>query len=119
MKILFIGDTVARAGRTIVHEHLRQLQREHEIDLTILNCENAANGFGITPKIADEFFDWGIDVLTSGNHVWDKKEILPYLNNNTRILRPANYPPGNPGRGSVILKSRSGEGAAVAGRAGG
>lgn len=113
MKILFIGDTVARAGRVIVHGHLRQIQREYEIDLTILNCENAANGFGITPKIADELFDWGIDVLTSGNHVWDKKEILPYLNNNTRILRPANYPPNNPGRGTAVLKTRNGEEAAV------
>ena len=113
MKILFIGDTVARPGRTIVHDHLRHIQREYEIDLTILNCENAANGFGITPKIADELFDWGIDVLTSGNHVWDKKEILPYLNNNTRILRPANYPPNNPGRGTAVLKGRNGEEAAV------
>ncbi len=113
MKILFIGDTVARPGRAIVHDHLRHIQREYEIDFTVLNCENAANGFGITPKIADELFDWGIDVLTSGNHVWDKKEILPYLNNNTRILRPANYPPNNPGRGTAVLKSRNGEEAAV------
>lgn len=113
MKILFIGDTVARAGRTIVHQHLRHLQREYGIDLTILNCENSAGGFGVTPKIADEFLDWGIDVLTSGNHVWDKKEILPYLNNNPRILRPANYPPDNPGRGAMVVKAGNGEGAAV------
>src|SRR4030095_10079240 len=112
-KILFIGDTVGKAGRAIVREHLKYLQEELKVDLTILNCENAAAGFGVTPKIADEFFDWGIDVLTSGNHIWDKKEILPYLNENTRILRPANYPAGNPGRGLAILTTRSGEEAAV------
>jgi len=113
LKILFIGDTVARAGRSIVHEHLHRLQQEYAVDLTILNCENAAAGFGVTPKIADEFFDWGVDVLTSGNHIWDKREILPYLNDNPRILRPANYPSDNPGRGMVLLKTRAGEDAAV------
>jgi metallophosphoesterase (TIGR00282 family) len=113
MKILFIGDTVGKAGRTIVHHYLKELQSEFQVDLTILNCENAAAGFGVTPKIADEFFDWGIDVLTSGNHIWDKKEIIPYLDKNTRILRPANYPHGNPGRGLAIVKTRSGEEMAV------
>jgi metallophosphoesterase (TIGR00282 family) len=113
MKILFIGDTVGKAGRAIVHHHLKDLQQDLSVDLTILNCENAAAGFGVTPKVADEFFDWGIDVLTSGNHIWDKKEILPYLDRNTRILRPANYPAGNPGRGLVVLKTRAGEEAAV------
>jgi metallophosphoesterase (TIGR00282 family) len=113
MKILFVGDTVGKAGRVIVHQHLKYVQEEFNIDLTILNCENAAAGFGVTPKIADEFFDWGIDVLTSGNHIWDKKEIMPYLDENTRILRPANYPAGNPGRGVAIVKTRSGEEAAV------
>lgn len=113
MKILFIGDTVGKAGRTIVHQHLKHLREEYAVDLTILNCENAAAGFGVTPKMADEFFDWGIDVLTSGNHIWDKKEIVPYLGKNTRILRPANYPPDNPGRGLAVLKTGSGEEAAV------
>jgi hypothetical protein len=113
MKILFIGDTVGKAGRAIVHQYLKQLQEEYQVDFTILNCENAAAGFGITPKIADEFFDWGIDVLTSGNHIWDKKEIMPYLDKNTRILRPANYPADNPGKGVTLLKTRSGEKAAV------
>lgn len=113
MKILFIGDTVGKAGRTIVHQHLKHLQEEYAVDLTILNCENAAAGFGVTPKIADELFDWGIDVLTSGNHIWDKKEIMGYLGTNTRILRPANYPADNPGRGLLLLKTRSGEEAAV------
>ena len=113
MKILFIGDTVGKAGRAIVHHYLKQLQEEFSVDLTILNCENAAAGFGVTPKIADEFFDWGIDVLTSGNHIWDKKEIMPYLGRHPRILRPANYPAGNPGRGLAVLKTRAGEEAAV------
>jgi len=113
MRIIFIGDTVGKAGRAIVHQHLKDLRQKYLVDLTILNCENAAAGFGVTPKLADEFFDWGIDLLTSGNHIWDKKEIMEYLNNNSRILRPANYPPGNPGRGVAVLKAKSGEEAAV------
>jgi metallophosphoesterase (TIGR00282 family) len=113
LKILYIGDTFGSAGRAIVKHHLKNLQEHYDVDLTILNCENAAAGFGITPKIADELFDWGIDVLTSGNHVWDKREIIPYLNSNTRILRPANYPVDNPGKGVAILKTRKGEDAAV------
>jgi len=113
MKILFIGDTVGKAGCAIVRQYLKPLQEELRIDLTILNCENAAGGFGVTPKLADEFLDWGIDVLTSGNHIWDKKDILPYLGRNSRLLRPANYPPGNPGRGVTVLKTKAGEEAAV------
>ena len=80
LKILYIGDTVATAGRAIVRTHLRELQEEHGIDFTILNCENAAPGNGVTPSMADEFLDGGVDVLTSGNHIGNKKEILPYLN---------------------------------------
>ena len=79
MNILFIGDIVARAGREVLREHLKSIQEEYAIDFTISNCENAAAGFGVTPKIADELLCWGVDVLTSGNHIWDKKEILPYL----------------------------------------
>ena len=113
MKILYIGDTVATAGRAIVRTHLRELQEEHGIDFTILNCENAAPGNGVTPSMADEFLDGGVDVLTSGNHIWNKKEILPYLNKQSRLLRPANYPAGNPGRGIVVAKTQSGEQIAV------
>jgi len=113
MKILFIGDTIARAGREFVRDHLDGLKNEYQIDLTVLNCENAAAGFGVTPKIADEMLAWGIDVLTSGNHVWDKKEILSYLDTQERILRPTNYPPGNPGHGHVIVPSRKGERVAI------
>ena len=113
LKILYIGDTVASAGRSIVRTHLKELLQRHSVDLTILNCENAAPGNGVTPLMADEFFDWGVDVLTSGNHIWNKKEILPYLDKQPRILRPANYPPGNPGHGVVVVKTRTGERAAV------
>ena len=97
----------------MVRTHLSELQREYSIDATILNCENAAPGNGVTPKLADQFFDWGVDVLTSGNHIWNKKEILPYLDKQARILRPANYPPGNPGHGLVVAKTRAGEQVAV------
>ena len=113
MKILYIGDTVANAGRTIVRTLLKELQEEHSIDLTILNCENAAPGNGVTPQMADDFFDWGVDVLTSGNHIWNKKEILPYLKKQSRLLRPANYPAENPGHGVAVVKTRAGESAAV------
>jgi len=97
----------------MVHDCLKQLKEEYQVDLTILNCENAAAGFGVTPTIADEFLDWGVDVLTSGNHIWDKKEIFPYLEKHSRILRPANYPPDNPGRGCMVARTRQGEEFAV------
>jgi metallophosphoesterase (TIGR00282 family) len=97
----------------MVRTHLRELQREYAIDLTILNCENTAPGNGVTPKIVDDLLDLGVDVLTSGNHIWNKKEIFPVLNKQTRLLRPANYPPGNPGHGLVLVKTKSGEQAAV------
>ncbi len=113
MKILFIGDIVARAGREALRDHLESIKREYSIDFTISNCENAAAGFGITPKIADELLGWGVDVLTSGNHIWDKKEILPYLDSQPRILRPINYPPPNPGHGVVVVETAGGEPVAV------
>jgi metallophosphoesterase (TIGR00282 family) len=113
LKILYIGDTVASAGRTIVRTHLKELQDQYSIDLTILNCENAAPGNGVTPQMADDFLDWGVDVLTSGNHIWNKREILPYLNRQSRLLRPANYPSENPGHGVVIVKTRAAEPVAV------
>ena len=113
MNILFIGDIVARAGREMLHEHLKSIQEQYAIDFTISNCENAAAGFGVTPKIADELLGLGVDVLTSGNHVWDKKKVLPYLDAQSRILRPTNYPPPNPGHGSVVVETASGEPVAV------
>lgn len=107
MRILFIGDIFGRPGRTIVKERLPQLVKEHAIQLVIANGENAAAGFGITPPLAEELFDLGIDVLTSGNHIWDKREIIDYFeaadgdlyNPARRLLRPANYAPGMPGWG--------------------
>jgi len=107
MRILFIGDIFGRPGRTIVRDRLRGIVREHEIDLVRANGENAAAGFGITPALAEELFDIGIDVLTTGNHVWDKREIVDYfasVNGDKhgparRVLRPANYAPDLPGRG--------------------
>jgi metallophosphoesterase (TIGR00282 family) len=107
MRILFIGDIFGRPGRTIVKERLSGLVRERAIDLIIANGENAAAGFGITPSLAEDLFDLGIDVITTGNHVWDKREIVDYFQSADgnqhsparRLLRPANYPAGMPGWG--------------------
>ena len=88
MKILFIGDIVGRPGRRAVFSSLRRLLVDEEIDLAIANCENAAAGFGVTGKIADQLLDAGLHVLTSGNHIWDKREVLAYLEGEPRLLRP-------------------------------
>jgi len=99
MRILFVGDIFGSAGRHIVADHLQDIKQTNGIDLAIANTENAAGGFGVTPSIAEELFALGIDVLTSGNHIWDKKEIYDYLSRQPRLLRPANYPPGTAGHG--------------------
>jgi metallophosphoesterase (TIGR00282 family) len=112
-RLLFIGDLVGRPGRDLVRRGLQALVLRHEIDLVIANGENAAAGFGITPDIADELFELGIDVLTGGNHTWDKKEILPYFADHARIIRPANYPAGAPGRGLYLARTRRGTAVAV------
>jgi len=110
MRILFIGDVFGQPGRRLVKELLPGLVAEYNPDLVLANGENAAAGFGITPPLVDELLDWGIAVLTSGNHVWDKKEIYAYLNEHSdgRLLRPANYPHGAPGHGLYLGKTRSG-----------
>lgn len=108
MKLLFIGDIVGRAGRRALTEHLDQLIDRHYIDLVIANGENAASGYGITPSVLKELFDAGVHVVTSGNHIWDKKELLPLLDREQRLLRPANYPPGLPGRGSGLFATAGG-----------
>ncbi|MBI5197248.1 MAG: TIGR00282 family metallophosphoesterase [Nitrospirae bacterium] len=113
LSILFIGDVVGEAGRSIIARNLDGLVRDHKIDMVVANVENAAAGFGITPKIAEGFFQMGVHVLTSGNHIWDKKEIQEYIVKEDRLLRPANYPEGVPGSGSVILKTASGVKVAV------
>jgi metallophosphoesterase (TIGR00282 family) len=103
LRILFIGDIVGEPGRKIVERILPRLVQQHKIDCVIANGENAAGGFGITPKIADQFFKTGIHVITGGNHIWDKKEIYDYISTEPRLLRPANYPAGVPGKGSLIF----------------
>lgn len=103
MNVLFIGDIVGKTGRTAVKALLPKLVEAYKIDFAIANGENLAGGFGITEKTATEMFGSGIHIITSGNHIWDKKESLPYIAKENRVLRPLNYPPGVPGFGSVIL----------------
>lgn len=98
-RALLTGDTMGRAGRRVLEERLHDLRREREIDLVVANVENAAAGFSITARIAQDLFAAGVDVMTSGNHIFDKKEILEYIVEEPRLLRPANYAPGVPGRG--------------------
>jgi 2',3'-cyclic-nucleotide 2'-phosphodiesterase len=109
MKILFIGDIVGKPGRRAVSELLPKLIGDHQIDLVIANCENAAAGFGVTRDIVEELYDNHIDVLTSGNHIWDKKEIMEFIGDYETLLRPANYPAKVPGKGSVVVPIASGE----------
>jgi len=112
MNILFIGDIFASPGRRIVADHLQDIVEANRIDLTIANAENAAGGFGLTPAIAEELFGLGLDVLTSGNHVWDKREVYDYLRRQPRLLRPANYPEA-PGQGAIVWRARNGVDCAV------
>ena len=109
MNVLFIGDIVGRPGRELVRRGLRALVEHHSIDLVIANVENAAAGFGITREIGEEILKWGVDVMTSGNHIWDKKEAIEYVGVEPRLLRPANYPAGVPGRGAYVARTRAGE----------
>lgn len=97
MRVLMLGDIYGRPGRKIVGEKLPEIKAEYRPDLIIANGENCASGFGLTRKLADELFDMGIDVITSGNHIWDQREMYTYIQEEPRILRPANYPPGVPG----------------------
>lgn len=102
MRILFIGDVVGRSGRDKIAAHILAIKKQHRIDVTIINGENAAHGFGITPTIARDFFSLGADVITAGDHVWDQKELPPYLAQEKRLLRPHNFPPANPGSGVYV-----------------
>jgi hypothetical protein len=116
MNILFVGDVFGSAGRRIVREHISHVRSENSVDLTVINGENAAGGFGITPQLAEDFFDMGADVLTTGNHVWDKRELIDYMNSvpaesherARRVIRPANYQPGLPGYGVYEGTTESG-----------
>ncbi len=113
MNILFVGDIFGHAGRRMVSQHLGEIVQAFAVDLAIANAENAAGGFGVTPPVAEDLFAMGLDVLTTGNHVWDKREIYDYLGRQPRLLRPANYAPDTPGRGSVVVRSRTGVECAV------
>ena len=113
MKLLFIGDIFGHAGRTIVADHLADIRSSQGIDVVIANVENSAAGFGVTPGVADELFRYGIDVMTSGNHIWDKKDIYDYIARQPRLLRPANMPAGVPGGGVYIHETKSGARCAV------
>ena len=113
MRILFIGDIVGRPGRELVRRGLAALVEHHAVDLVIANAENAAAGFGITREIGDQILDWGVDVMTSGNHIWDKKEAIDYIGAEPRLLRPANYPAGVPGNGSYLARTEDGRSVGV------
>jgi len=116
LNILFVGDIFGSAGRRIVREHIEHVREAHDVELLIINAENAAGGFGVTPQIAEEFFDLGADVLTTGNHVWDKRELIDYLNSvpadskerPRRVLRPTNFEAGVPGYGVFEGVTQSG-----------
>jgi metallophosphoesterase (TIGR00282 family) len=107
MKVLFVGDIVGRPGRNALKNHLTAILEERRIDLCVGNAENCAGGNGVTPHLTQELLHLGIDVLTTGNHVWDKKEILEYIETQPRLLRPANYPPGVPGKGCFLGVTRA------------
>jgi hypothetical protein len=113
MRLLFIGDIVGRPGRELVRRGLGYLVEEHRADLVVANAENAAAGFGITREIGDQLLEWGVDVMTSGNHIWDKKEAVDYIGAEPRLLRPANYPAGVPGNGSYLARTRDGRSVGV------
>ena len=109
MKILLIGDVIGRPGRVILERELIRLREERHIDLVIANCENVAGGAGVTPSTADDLFRAGVDALTSGNHVWRKKEAYELLKLDPRVIRPANYPETSPGSGSTVVETLDGQ----------
>lgn len=109
MKLLFIGDIFGRSGRDVLKQELPKLIQEHDPDLIVVNGENAAHGKGLTPDHATEFFELGADVITTGNHVWDQRQIIPYLDREPRILRPFNFPEGTPGQGMWKGRTKKGD----------
>jgi hypothetical protein len=113
MRILFVGDIMGGSGRNAVKFRLAKIKEDNRIDLTIANVENAAGGFGVTSNILNELYSYGIDVATSGNHIWDKKEIINVMDKEQRLLRPANYPDGVPGTGSGVYTLKDSSKAAV------
>ena len=113
MRILFVGDVVGRAGRTAISEHLPGMIRDWALDLVVVNGENAAGGFGITEAIYQEFLDAGADAVTLGNHAWDQREALVFIERAPRLVRPANFPRGTPGRGAALVDTKNGKRALV------
>jgi hypothetical protein len=109
MNLLFCGDIVGRPGRQAIAAHLPRLRHSLGLDFVVANGENAAAGFGITAKICSQLHDSGVDVITTGNHAFDQREIIPHMENDTRILRPANYPPGTPGKGATVVRTADGK----------
>lgn len=109
MKILFLGDIVGRSGRDAVAKHLPKLREQRALDFVVVSGDNAAGGFGITPQICKELFACGADVITGGDHVWDQKEIFPYIGGEKRLLRPHNFPDRAPGTGQGIYETKSGK----------
>ncbi|MGF1455664.1 MAG: TIGR00282 family metallophosphoesterase [Alphaproteobacteria bacterium] len=108
MRILFLGDIVGKGGRAAVVERVPALRADHALDIVVVNGENAAHGFGITERICEELLDAGIDVITTGNHVWDQREALTFIDRQDRLVRPANFPAGTPGRGAILVESAGG-----------
>lgn len=106
MKILYCGDIVGRSGRDVVLKELPRLRRELNLDFVIANGENSAHGFGINKSICKSLYDVGVDVITTGNHIWDQRDIIGYIDQDKRLIRPINYPPGTPGRGFTIIPDR-------------
>jgi hypothetical protein len=113
LRILFVGDVVGRAGRAVVLEHLPRLVSDWSLDLVVVNGENAAGGFGITEAIYQEFLDAGADAVTLGNHAWDQREALVFIERAPRLIRPANFPRGTPGRGAALVETKKGQRALV------
>jgi metallophosphoesterase (TIGR00282 family) len=108
MRMLFLGDIMGRTGREAVIARMPELRRTLDLDFVVVNGENAAHGYGISETIARDLFESGVDCITTGNHIWDKKEIIGYLERDNRLLRPINFPEGTPGKGAVILQARDG-----------
>ena len=108
MKILFVGDVFGRCGRQVLRLHLQDVKQQHQIDFTVANVENAAGGFGLTPALGKEILSYGVDVMTSGNHIFDKKEVFEYFSEEPRLLRPGNYPAGTPGNFQFVAETPSG-----------
>ncbi|MBO4294809.1 MAG: TIGR00282 family metallophosphoesterase [Alphaproteobacteria bacterium] len=109
MKILYCGDVVGRPGRDAVLKHIQNIKKQYQADAVIVNAENAAHGFGLTPGICRDFFEVGVDLITTGNHVFDQRDILPFLDSDKRIIRPLNYPAGTIGRGFTVLELANGK----------